>query len=119
MNDPAQEQIFLAAERNYLAAERTFLAWIRTGLAGLGGSVAMIRLLSFDTASHRLIAHAIGYFLLFWSAGIFYLALSEYERSIKALKEAYPRLHIFLRPRRLVVGVLFLLVLLLLVLFLY
>lgn len=118
MNDPSQEQILLAAERNNMAAERTFLAWIRTGLAGLGGSVAMIRLLTFESPSHRLIAHTIGYLLLFWGAGVFYIAISEYEKVLKNLKKAYPSIEIPMGRRRSVVFVLFILVLLLLVLFL-
>lgn len=114
----SQERTYLAAERNNLAAERTFLSWIRTGLAGLGGSVAMIRVLSFESFSHRLIAHTIGYILLFWGAGVFYLALSEYEHACTTLKRAYPRIEIPMGRRRGVVLVLFILVLLLLVLFL-
>ena len=116
--DPSREQILLAAERNHLALERTFLSWIRTGLAGLGGSVAMMRLLTFETDSSRNIAHIIGYILLFWGAGVFYLALKDYEHASKTFRNAYPGIRIPTGRRRVVVLVLFVLVLLLLILFL-
>ena len=113
-----EERTFLAAERNNFAAERTFLSWIRTGLAGLVGSVAMIRVLTFTSPSHQMIAHTIGYLLLIWATGLFYIALCEYETATKVLKEAYPQLRIPLGRRRGVVAVLFVVVVLLLVLFL-
>lgn len=118
MNDPSHEQILLAAERNHMALERTFLSWIRTGLAGLGGSVAMMRLLTFQTDTDRTIAHVIGYILLFWGAGVFYLAITDYEHASDTLKNAYPGIRIPTGRRRLMVCILFILVLLLLVLFL-
>lgn len=118
MKDTATEQTFLAAERNNLAAERTLLAWIRTGLAALGGSVALIRFLSFETPFHQMIAHIAGYLLLAWGTCLFYIALNEYEQAVKVLKDAYPKLVVPTGRRKGLVYVLFVLSLLLFVLFL-
>ena len=75
----AQQRTDLAKERNSLANERTFLAWLRTGLGGMGGGVAIIRLLNFHNPAHRVIADWIGYFLIFWGIAIFLLALIDYK----------------------------------------
>ena len=54
----------LAEERTLLAAERTFSAWLRTALAAIAGGVAILRLISFKTETHRIVAHIIGELLI-------------------------------------------------------
>lgn len=75
----AHKRTDLARERNSLANERTFLAWLRTGIGGIGGGVAIIRLLDFQNATHRLIADWTGYVLIFWGIVIIILALLDYR----------------------------------------
>lgn len=82
----AQARTQLASERTLLSAERTFSAWIRTGLAGMGGGFAIIRLLSFQSFLHKIIANFIGGFLIMWGMGIFIFALVRYMKSVKRLQ---------------------------------
>jgi putative membrane protein len=87
----AQERTDLAKERNSLANERTFLAWLRTGLGGIGGGVAVIRLLDFHTPAHKLLANGVGYFFILWGMAIFLLAVIDYRnrRNKLQLKTGY------------------------------
>jgi putative membrane protein len=82
----AQTRTHLASERTLLAAERTFSAWIRTGLAGMGGGFAIIRLISFQSFLHKMIADFIGEFLILWGMGVFIFALFRYLKSVKRLE---------------------------------
>ena len=61
----------LASKRTVLAAERTFSAWIRTGLAGVGGGLAVARLLIFEKSEHQFMAKLIGALLIRWGASLF------------------------------------------------
>lgn len=81
----AKERNILANERTHLAAQRTLSAWIRTGLASVGGGFAIVRLLSFEQVTHRLLAHAVGEILIIWGMSIFILALLNYKASCKQL----------------------------------
>lgn len=82
----AKARTQLASERTLLAAERTFSAWIRTGLAGMGGGFAIIRLISFQSFIHKMIADFIGGFLILWAIGVFIFALLRYIKSVKKLE---------------------------------
>lgn len=77
----------LASKRTLLAADRTFSAWIRTGLAGLGGGLAVARLLGFKSVENQILAHVIGAFLVIWAAGIFIYAILDYRRTCIKLKQ--------------------------------
>ena len=84
-----QEQLIydeLASERTLLAAERTFSAWIRTGLAGVGGGLAIARVLIYKSYIHRIAAHVIGALLVLWGASIFIYAIIDYRRTFTRLK---------------------------------
>lgn len=87
------EQLVLAVERTRLAAERTLLSWIRTGLAGLGGGVAVVRLITYQTDIHRWIAYGVGQSLILWSALIFIYALISYRKSCQKLEESQEYKH--------------------------
>ncbi len=76
----------LADERTLLAAERTFSAWIRTGLAGIGGGLAVVRLITFRSTAHQLAAHIIGALLILWGASIFVFAFLGYRRTWQTLE---------------------------------
>jgi len=80
----------LASERTLLAAERTFSAWIRTGLAGVGGGLAVPRVLKFSSYEHLTVAHLIGALLVIWGASIFIYAIIDYRRTCKRLKHHGP-----------------------------
>ena len=82
----ARERTLLANERTRLAAERTFSAWIRTGLTAIGGGFAVMRLLSFKTVDHQLLAQLIGRFLIVWGIVVFVFAIFSYLRSCKKLE---------------------------------
>lgn len=82
----ARERTVLAKERNRLANERTFLAWTRTGLAMVGGGFAMVRLLTFQTLTHQIMAKGIGVALLGLGLLIFALSFLDYRNSFKKLK---------------------------------
>jgi putative membrane protein len=77
----------LASERTLLAAERTFSAWIRTGLAALGGGLAVVRALVFNSDVHRFVSHVIGGLLVIWGASIFIYAIIGYRRTCARLSQ--------------------------------
>lgn len=77
----------LASKRTFLAAERTFSAWIRTGLAGVGGGIAVARLLIFENSEYQIIAPMIGALLIVWGASIFVYAISDYQRTCARLMQ--------------------------------
>jgi putative membrane protein len=80
----------LASERTLLAAERTFSAWIRTGLAGVGGGLAVARLIIFKSYEHQVVAHVIGALLVIWGASIFIYAIIDYRRTCARLMQKGP-----------------------------
>jgi len=80
----------LASERTLLAAERTFSAWIRTGLAGVGGGLAVARMLLFKSFKHQVVTHVIGALLVLWGASIIIYAIIDYRRTCARLKQEGP-----------------------------
>ena len=70
----------LAEERTLLAAERTFSAWLRTALAAMAGGLAILRLISFKSEAHRIIAHIIGETLIIWGCVIIILSSIDYKK---------------------------------------
>lgn len=70
----------LAEERTLLAAERTFSAWVRTALAAMGGGLAILRLISFKSEFHRIIAHVIGQTLIIWGCILIVFASLDYKK---------------------------------------
>lgn len=70
----------LAQERTLLAAERTFSAWLRTALAAMAGGIAILRLISFKSDAHRIIAHVIGETLILWGCLLIVLSSIDYKR---------------------------------------
>lgn len=85
-SDLAKERNILASERTRFAAERTVSAWIRTSLASIGGGFAIIRLLTFETINHRIIANAVGELLIIWGIVILLLSLIDYRKTCQKLK---------------------------------
>jgi len=81
----AGQRNFLASERTRFAAERTISAWIGTALASVGGGYAIVRLLSYDNATHRLMAHIVGEVLIIWGIVILTLSLMDYRTTVKKL----------------------------------
>jgi inner membrane protein YidH len=75
----------LAEERTLLAAERTFSAWLRTALAAMAGGLAILRLISFRSDVHRIIAHIIGETLIVWGCIIIVLSSIDYKRTSRRL----------------------------------
>ncbi len=75
----------LSEERTLLAAERTFSAWLRTALAAIAGGVAILRLISFKTETHRIVAHIIGELLILWGILLIVLASIDYKKMHKKL----------------------------------
>lgn len=71
----------LAQERTLLASERTYSAWIRTALAAMAGGIAILRLITFKTDFHRIIAHIIGQTLILWGCVLIVLASLDYKRT--------------------------------------
>lgn len=69
----------LAEERTLLAAERTFSAWLRTALAAMAGGLAIMRLVSFKSELHKLIAHIIGELLILWGCLLIILSTIDYK----------------------------------------
>lgn len=82
----ATERTALAGERTRLANERTFSAWMRMGLASVGGGVAIIRVLTFQTQTHHFIAQCIGGVLILLGASIFTLAYWDYRTTQRKLQ---------------------------------
>ena len=85
-----QSRDTLASERTLLAAQRTFSAWIRTGLAGVGGGLAVARVLIFRSSEHQVVAHVIGALLVMWGASIFVYAIIDYRRTCARLMQEDP-----------------------------
>ena len=79
----AREQTFLAQERSYLADLRTFQSWIRTGLAAVGGGLALMRLLIFQSFTHQLLSQISGGILVLLGILIFILSYIDYRNSCK------------------------------------
>lgn len=79
MKNEQNTDMILAEERTLLAAERTFSAWLRTALAAMAGGLAIMRLISFKTESHRVMAHLTGYMLIFWGCVLIVLASIDYK----------------------------------------
>lgn len=71
----------LAEERTLLAAERTFSAWIRTALAAMAGGLAVMRLISFKSEFHRILAHILGETLIIWGCVIILLSSIDYKQT--------------------------------------
>lgn len=70
----------LAEERTLLAAERTFSAWLRTALAAMAGGLAIMRVISFKSDFHRIIAHIIGETLILWGCVLIVLSSIDYKK---------------------------------------
>lgn len=81
MNNHDFKNYKLAQERTLLACERTFSAWVRTALAAMAGGLAILRLISFKTDLHRMVAHGIGHMLIIWGCLIIILAAMDYKRT--------------------------------------
>lgn len=79
MENQQKTDMILTEERTLLAAERTFSAWIRTALAAMAGGLAIMRLISFKTESHRIMAHFAGQMLIFWGCVLIVLASIDYK----------------------------------------
>lgn len=75
-----QEENVLAEERTLLAAERTFSAWLRTALTAMAGGIAILRLISFKTEFHKLIAHIMGETLILWGCIVIILSIIDYKK---------------------------------------
>ena len=75
----------LALQRTLLAADRTFSAWIRTGLAGIGGGLAVSRVLIFKSYENQIVANIIGALLVIWGACIFVYAIYDYRATCAKL----------------------------------
>lgn len=93
----------LAQERTLLSAERTFAAWIRTAIAAMAGGVAILRLITFKTDLHRIVAHIIGEMLIAWGLLLIAMALFDYKAvcdsfGIDHYKNSYLRLAIIAVP---------------------
>ena len=71
----------LAEERTLLAAERTYSAWIRTALAAMAGGLAILRLITFKSDYHRIIAHIIGETLILWGCVVIVLSSIDYKNT--------------------------------------
>lgn len=71
----------LAEEQTLLAAERTFSAWLRTALAAMAGGLAVLRLITFRSELHKIIAHIIGETLILWGCLIIILASIDYKKT--------------------------------------
>lgn len=85
----AKERTALAVERNHFANERTFLAWLRTGLASVGGGIALIRFLNFETIPHQVTSKILGSILILLGISIFFLSFLGYKRSYNKFKMKY------------------------------
>lgn len=81
----AETQEQLARIRTLLAVERTFAAWIRTGLAGIGGGLAIVKLVTFRTLTHQIFSRIIGILLVVWGITIIVWGLINYKNSMKML----------------------------------
>ena len=77
----------LALDRTLLAAERTYSAWTRTGLAAMGGGLAVVRALVFNSDVHKTVSHIIGGMLVILGAVIFVYAIISYRRICARLSQ--------------------------------
>lgn len=80
MKSQETNNTILAEERTLLALERTFSAWLRTALAAMAGGIAILRLLSFKTETHRIIAHVMGETLILWGCMLIILSAIDYKK---------------------------------------
>ncbi len=78
----------LAEERTLLALERTFSAWLRTALTAMAGGLAILRLISFRSETHKIIAHIIGETLILWGCLLLVLSSIDYNKMRKKLSMA-------------------------------
>lgn len=78
----------LAQERTLLAAERTYSAWLRTALAAMAGGLAILRLISFKSHTHALVAHIIGETLILWGCLLIILSSIDYKKMRNKLVDA-------------------------------
>lgn len=88
------KQILLAMERTRMSNERTFLSWVRTAIACIGGGVAIIRLINFNTETHKFVAQVSGDSLIF--IGILFLIFSLIN--FKQVKHQLPPVKGFKEP---------------------
>lgn len=79
MKNQEMNLTILAEERTLLALERTFSAWIRTALAAMAGGLAILRLISFKTDVHKIIAQVIGETLILWGCLVIVLSSIDYK----------------------------------------
>lgn len=79
----------LAKERTLLASERTYSAWIRTALAAMAGGLAIVRLISFKSETHRIVAHIMGETLILWGCMLIVLASHDYRKMRHSLALAH------------------------------
>jgi putative membrane protein len=112
MNNQETNNNKLAEERTLLASERTFSAWLRTALAAMAGGIAILRLISFKSDIHRLIAHIIGETLILWGCLLIILASIDHKKTrdtliIKNYKGSYLGFMLIALPL-LIVGILLL-----------
>lgn len=80
MKNHETESTVLAQERTMLALERTFSAWLRTAIAAMAGGLAILRLITFKTDLHRIVAHVIGETLIFWGCLLIILSTIDYKK---------------------------------------
>jgi len=88
MIDQEKTSYVLAEERTLLAAERTFSAWIRTALTAMAGGIAILRLISFKTEFHKMIAHVIGETLILWGCILIIFSVIDYKKTRNKLSIA-------------------------------
>ena len=88
MKNYETESTILAQERTLLAVERTFSAWLRTAIAALAGGLAILRLITFKTDLHRIIAHVIGETLILWGCVVIVLSSMDYKKMSNKLARA-------------------------------
>jgi putative membrane protein len=69
-----------AEEQTLLAAERTFSAWLRTALAAMAGGLAILRLITFKSEAHKIVAYIIGETLIVWGCVIIVLSAIDYKK---------------------------------------
>lgn len=81
MEDLEKYRTRLSEKRTLLASERTFFAWIRTALTAMAGALAILRLITFKTELHRVIAHSIGEMLILWGCILIIFAASDYKKA--------------------------------------
>lgn len=67
-------------EQVLFSAERTFSAWLRTALTAMAGGLAILRLISFKSELHRIIAHIIGETLIVWGCVLIIIASIDYKK---------------------------------------